>query len=255
MRRACALRVDEEWARSVLNDGTEWEVYKRYFTAGRAPRRARRRRALLAGSWFLVVRACDSEPRPTPSHRIAACPSVSVLDEAWTIYTKFFVKFFVVALIVLATSTCASASSVKGSTATRTATGSRRPGRYRRTRWSGRSGSRARSSRSVQTARTGIFDNPDRRSLRGARPFIGASRSCRASRRARGRARGRPPHRSRFHPHDVVVADRAGHRHRESIDSRSRSVAPAQLVRGNGWTVFGVAHHLGPPVTHRRRYS
>jgi SAM-dependent methyltransferase len=50
--------VGEEWARRVLNDGTEWEVYKRYFTPDELLAELGGGEALLAGTWFLVVRAC-----------------------------------------------------------------------------------------------------------------------------------------------------------------------------------------------------
>jgi hypothetical protein len=41
----------------VLNDGSRWEVYKRYFVGVGARRRARRRRGLFDGNWFVVVRS------------------------------------------------------------------------------------------------------------------------------------------------------------------------------------------------------
>ena len=40
----------EEWQERILNDGTRWEVYKRYFDAGGARRRARRRQHRLRRS-------------------------------------------------------------------------------------------------------------------------------------------------------------------------------------------------------------
>jgi SAM-dependent methyltransferase len=48
--------IGEEWARRVLNDGTEWEVYKRYFTPDELLAELGGGETLLAGAWFLVVR-------------------------------------------------------------------------------------------------------------------------------------------------------------------------------------------------------
>jgi ubiquinone/menaquinone biosynthesis C-methylase UbiE len=49
--------VDEEWSRRVLRDGSAWEVYKRYFTPETLLAELGGGETLLAGSWFLVVRA------------------------------------------------------------------------------------------------------------------------------------------------------------------------------------------------------
>jgi SAM-dependent methyltransferase len=68
--------VGEEWAHRVLNDGTTWEVYKRYFTPEELLAELGGGEILLAGAWFLVVRSgCPlrAAPLATRSHRIAAC--------------------------------------------------------------------------------------------------------------------------------------------------------------------------------------
>ncbi len=53
--------VSEEWASRVLNDGTEWTVYKRYFTPDQLLAEIGGvAETLLAGAWFLVARATDS---------------------------------------------------------------------------------------------------------------------------------------------------------------------------------------------------
>ena len=88
-----------------------------------------------------------------------------VLDEAWTIYTKFFVKFFVVALIVLGSINLGLGLLGERSTAARTATRHSSP-------WSASSRLvvgllwlEGAFVRGVQTARSGTFDHPDRRAL------------------------------------------------------------------------------------------
>jgi ubiquinone/menaquinone biosynthesis C-methylase UbiE len=53
--------VSEEWARRVLKDGTEWEVYKRYFTPEELLGEVGGGEALLAGEWFIVVRSRGAE--------------------------------------------------------------------------------------------------------------------------------------------------------------------------------------------------
>ena len=51
-------RTSRQWAPRVLADGSRWEVYKRWFDAGRARRRARWSGDVLhAGDWFVVVRS------------------------------------------------------------------------------------------------------------------------------------------------------------------------------------------------------
>jgi ubiquinone/menaquinone biosynthesis C-methylase UbiE len=47
--------VDEEWSRRVLRDGSEWEVYKRYFTPEGLTAELGGGDVLHAGTWFLVV--------------------------------------------------------------------------------------------------------------------------------------------------------------------------------------------------------
>lgn len=55
-----ALRDDvapEEWQERVLNDGSRWTVYKRYFTPDVLLDELGGGETLLAGRWFVVVRA------------------------------------------------------------------------------------------------------------------------------------------------------------------------------------------------------
>ena len=49
--------VDEEVQTRVLDDGSEWEVFKRWFTGAGSGRRARRGRRAARGPWFVVVRS------------------------------------------------------------------------------------------------------------------------------------------------------------------------------------------------------
>jgi ubiquinone/menaquinone biosynthesis C-methylase UbiE len=49
--------VSDEWATRALNDGTEWKVYKRYFTPAELLTELGGSETLLAGTWFLVVRS------------------------------------------------------------------------------------------------------------------------------------------------------------------------------------------------------
>jgi demethylmenaquinone methyltransferase/2-methoxy-6-polyprenyl-1,4-benzoquinol methylase len=49
--------VAEEWSRRVLRDGSEWEVYKRYFTPDGLLGELGRGEVLHAGTWFVVVRS------------------------------------------------------------------------------------------------------------------------------------------------------------------------------------------------------
>lgn len=49
--------VDEEWSPRVLADGSEWEVYKRWFDAdGLLSELGGAGGVLFAGHWFVVVR-------------------------------------------------------------------------------------------------------------------------------------------------------------------------------------------------------
>ena len=49
--------VDEEWSRRVLQDGSSWEVYKRWFTPAGLLDELGGGDVLYAGAWFLVVRS------------------------------------------------------------------------------------------------------------------------------------------------------------------------------------------------------
>ena len=55
-----ALRDDvepEEQQERILNDGSRWEVYKRYFTADRLAEELGSGETLFAGRWFVAVRS------------------------------------------------------------------------------------------------------------------------------------------------------------------------------------------------------
>jgi demethylmenaquinone methyltransferase/2-methoxy-6-polyprenyl-1,4-benzoquinol methylase len=49
--------VDEEQQERILNDGSRWEVYKRYFTAGGLAEELGGGEILFAGHWFVAVRS------------------------------------------------------------------------------------------------------------------------------------------------------------------------------------------------------
>lgn len=49
--------VGEEWSRRILEDGTSWEVYKRWFTPAGLLAELGGGDVLHAGTWFLVVRS------------------------------------------------------------------------------------------------------------------------------------------------------------------------------------------------------
>jgi ubiquinone/menaquinone biosynthesis C-methylase UbiE len=49
--------VDEEWQERILNDGSSWEVYKRYFTPDGLLAELGGGRVLHAGHWFVAVAA------------------------------------------------------------------------------------------------------------------------------------------------------------------------------------------------------
>jgi ubiquinone/menaquinone biosynthesis C-methylase UbiE len=49
--------VDEEWSRRTLQDGSSWEVYKRYFTGEALLAELGGGEVLHEGAWFVVVRA------------------------------------------------------------------------------------------------------------------------------------------------------------------------------------------------------
>jgi ubiquinone/menaquinone biosynthesis C-methylase UbiE len=55
-----ALRTDvepEEWQERVLNDGSRWQVYKRYFTPEGLAAELGGGETVFAGRWFVVVRS------------------------------------------------------------------------------------------------------------------------------------------------------------------------------------------------------
>jgi demethylmenaquinone methyltransferase/2-methoxy-6-polyprenyl-1,4-benzoquinol methylase len=49
--------VDVEWQQRILNDGSEWEVYKRFFTGAGLAEELGGGEVLHEGRWFVVVRA------------------------------------------------------------------------------------------------------------------------------------------------------------------------------------------------------
>ncbi len=49
--------VDEEWQERILNDGSRWTVYKRYFAPEQLAAELGGGRVLHAGRWFVVVQA------------------------------------------------------------------------------------------------------------------------------------------------------------------------------------------------------
>jgi ubiquinone/menaquinone biosynthesis C-methylase UbiE len=49
--------VDEEWSRRTLDEGSTWEVYKRYFAPADLLEELGGGETLLAGDWFVVVRS------------------------------------------------------------------------------------------------------------------------------------------------------------------------------------------------------
>lgn len=49
--------VEEEWQERILNDGTRWEVYKRYFAPEALAAELGSGSAVFAGRWFVAVRA------------------------------------------------------------------------------------------------------------------------------------------------------------------------------------------------------
>jgi ubiquinone/menaquinone biosynthesis C-methylase UbiE len=49
--------VDEEWQERILNDGTRWEVYKRYFAPGELAAELGGGSTAFAGRWFVAVRS------------------------------------------------------------------------------------------------------------------------------------------------------------------------------------------------------
>jgi len=51
------VTVDEELQERILNDGSRWEVYKRYFTPGQLARELGGGEEVFAGRWFVVVSA------------------------------------------------------------------------------------------------------------------------------------------------------------------------------------------------------
>jgi ubiquinone/menaquinone biosynthesis C-methylase UbiE len=51
------VSVEEEMQERILNDGSRWEVYKRYFTPQQLARELRGGEQLFSGRWFVAVRA------------------------------------------------------------------------------------------------------------------------------------------------------------------------------------------------------
>jgi hypothetical protein len=51
------VSVDEEMQERILNDGSRWEVYKRYFTPQRLADELGDGEELFSGRWFVAVRA------------------------------------------------------------------------------------------------------------------------------------------------------------------------------------------------------
>jgi ubiquinone/menaquinone biosynthesis C-methylase UbiE len=49
--------VEEEWQERILNDGTRWEVYKRYFTPDALAAELGSGGTVFAGRWFVAVSA------------------------------------------------------------------------------------------------------------------------------------------------------------------------------------------------------
>jgi ubiquinone/menaquinone biosynthesis C-methylase UbiE len=52
-----AVEQDEAWQERVLNDGSRWQVYKRWFSPDRLAAELGGGETLLAGRWFVAVRA------------------------------------------------------------------------------------------------------------------------------------------------------------------------------------------------------
>ena len=58
--------VDEHMSPRVLNDGSTWEVYKRYFTGAGLAAELGGGEVLHEGHWFVVVRSTASDHRSSP---------------------------------------------------------------------------------------------------------------------------------------------------------------------------------------------
>jgi ubiquinone/menaquinone biosynthesis C-methylase UbiE len=52
-----AGEIREEWQKRILNDGSRWEVYKRYFTPESLAAELGGGETLFAGHWFVAVRS------------------------------------------------------------------------------------------------------------------------------------------------------------------------------------------------------
>jgi ubiquinone/menaquinone biosynthesis C-methylase UbiE len=50
-------QVDEEWQERILNDGSRWKVYKRYFTPEQLAAELGGGSTVFAGRWFVAVRS------------------------------------------------------------------------------------------------------------------------------------------------------------------------------------------------------
>jgi ubiquinone/menaquinone biosynthesis C-methylase UbiE len=60
--------IGEEWSRRVLDDGSAWEVYKRYFTPDALLAELGGGKVLHAGAWFVVVQT-HGQRRPSVVRR------------------------------------------------------------------------------------------------------------------------------------------------------------------------------------------
>jgi hypothetical protein len=162
-----------------------------------------------------------------------------VLDEAWTIYTKFFAKFFLVALIVLATINIG--LGILGERFDSNSAGDRFTvglvgivASVVGSLWL-----EGAFVKSVQTARTGVFETPIGELFRGARPFVGRlfiSGVLAGLGVCLGVVFFIVPG-FIFLTWWALIAPVIVIENRSALDSFGRS---RELVRGNGWTVFGV---------------
>jgi hypothetical protein len=50
-------QLDEEWQERILNDGSRWEVYKRYFMPEQLAAELGGGTTVFAGRWFVAVRS------------------------------------------------------------------------------------------------------------------------------------------------------------------------------------------------------
>ena len=59
----------DEWQERVLNDGSRYRVYKRFFTAESLAFELRAARVLFDGYWFVAVVAPGTDAREAPAHQ------------------------------------------------------------------------------------------------------------------------------------------------------------------------------------------